>query len=654
MEHVSEILDQVEIHQCDLRNSDQLLDLVREQAIVFLLAGQTSHIDSMHEPMLDLELNTRATLSLLECCRQANPSARIVFTSTRQIFGRAQYLPVDERHPVAPSDINGIHKLAAENYLQLYSQVYGLTCSVLRLTNTYGPRMDLHPRKGFVGIFLRQALQGELIRLFGNGQQVRDFNFVSDVVAALEQVGKSVERGYELFNLGHHEHHSLQEFVQTLAQFVPLQFECQPFPDDLKRIDIGDYYGCYDKLQQRTGWRPQVSLHEGLERTVAAYRNASSFSQARNSERPSRIAAFEYRGELARYRSELISAVSGVLDSGQLILGPEVAKFEQEFAQFVGAAHAVGISSGTDAIIVALRALGIGPGDEVITVANGPVPTIAAIRSVGAVPRFVDIDPLTMQIDVDLVERAITDKTRCVLPLHLYGYPADTQRLAELCRQRGLLLIEDCAQAHGTRLNGQHVGLLGDIGCFSFYPTKNLGAFGDAGMCITRDANLAAKLREQACYGFRGDRVAHSEGLNCRLDEIQAAMLRVKLRELPAALARRQAIAQQYTQGLQQLPIQLPTIMNCGQSSWHQYVIRTSQREQLISHLSGQGIDVGVHYATPIHLMPAYADKNLCACPLPITEQACREVISLPIYPELKDEQVARVIAAAQSKLTKN
>ncbi len=468
LSHVASIAARANIQQVDLRDTQKLAALVRDQAIVFSLAGQTSHIASMEDPMQDLELNSRAQLSLLEACRRENPAARVVFTSTRQVYGRAQYLPVDERHPVSPSDINGVHKLAAENYLQLFSQIYGLTCSVLRLTNTYGPHMDLHPCKGFVGVFLDRALKGEPIRLFGDGTQVRDFNYVSDVVNALELVGQHVDQGFEVFNLGHHEHHSLREFVETLAEILPLDFQCQPFPDKLKRIDIGDYYGSYDKLYQKTGWQPQVTLRAGLERTVPYYRDPSQ----RPATKPARVAAFEYRGEVAAYRSDVLDAFARVIDSGKLILGPEVAAFEEEFAQFVGAPYAVGISSGTDALIVALRALNIGNGDEIITVSNGPVPTIAAIRAVGAQPRFVDVDSKTLQMDVDQVAAALSPRTRCVIPIHLYGVPVNIVPLVELCQRHNLFLVEDCAQAHGTQIDQQHVGLFGQIGCFSFYPTK--------------------------------------------------------------------------------------------------------------------------------------------------------------------------------------
>ena len=383
---------------------------------------------------------------------------------------------------------------------------------------------------------------------------------------------------------------------------------------------------------------------QGLDKDPLHALTASAADAGGHASRGQRIPAFDYREAMNQLRGELMTAIARVLDSGNLILGPEVCAFEKEFSQFVSAPHAIGASSGTDALIVALRALGVGHGDEVITVANGPVPTVAAIRAVGGVPRFVDIEPTSLQIDPRLVAAALTSRTRCVLPIHLYGWPAPLEPLLEFCRGYDLALIEDCAQAHGTRIGGRHAGTLAAIGCFSFYPTKNLGAFGDAGMCVTSDAELAANLREQTCYGFRSDRVAHREGLNCRLDELQAACLRIKLRMLDTALERRSQIADAYRRGLQNTSLRMLPLPEHGTASWHQFVIRVEQRQAWIAWLERNAIQVGIHYAAPVHRMPAYEWLGYKAASLPETELACRQVLSLPIYPELTDQQVERVL----------
>lgn len=365
-----------------------------------------------------------------------------------------------------------------------------------------------------------------------------------------------------------------------------------------------------------------------------------------NAERSTAIPAFDYLEGMIARREEILSAIARVIDSGQLILGPEVAAFEQEFAQFVGSKYAIATSSGTDSLIIALRSLKVGYGDEVITVANGPAPTVSAIRAVGATPRFVEIDAATMQMDPGCIKASVNSATRCVIPIHLYGAPAPIDAISKVCQDYGLELIEDCAQAHGTYVQGKHVGNVGAVGCFSFYPTKNLGAFGDAGMVVTNDAALAAQLREQACYGFRGDRISHSEGLNCRLDELQAACLRVQLNYLPAALQRRIAIARSYSERLDQSGLLLPVWPTCGTASWHQYVIRVPQRQRWIDYLRRLSISVGVHYATPVHLMPAFRRFGNGDGSLPITEQACSEVVSLPMFPELDDARISDVVSA--------
>ncbi len=361
------------------------------------------------------------------------------------------------------------------------------------------------------------------------------------------------------------------------------------------------------------------------------------------------VPAFDYLEGFQLQRSKILEVIAHVLDSGTLILGPEVTAFENEFAHYVDSKHAIGVSSGTDALIIALRVLDIGPGHEVITVANGPVPTVAAIRAVGATPCFIDIDSNSFQMDPRLVSQAITSATRCVLPIHLYGNPAPVFRIAEICREHSLALVEDCAQAHGTIVGDRHAGTIGKIGCFSFYPTKNLGGFGDGGMCVTDDPILAVRMREQRSYGFRNDRVAHVEGLNCRLDELQAACLRVRLQYLPASLARRRHIAFYYHEQLACLNLHLPSIPSYGKPSWHQFVVRVAYRDAWIQWLAKQQIIVGVHYDQPVHLMPAYLPLARVPDALLVTEQVCKEVISLPIFPELQRDEMARVCQALKS-----
>ncbi len=280
-DNIASIRELVTVNFSDVRDRHSLSYLVRQQDIVFSLAGQVSHIESMREPLIDLDINCRSQLSLLECCKQENPEVHLVLASTRQVYGKPQSLPVDETHVIAPTDINGINKLAAEMYYALYAKVYGLSTICLRLTNTYGPRMDLkNRRKGFAGVFIAQALQGETIRLFGDGSQRRDFNYISDVVHALTLAGQCRGTQGNCYNLGHTQHHSLLEFVELLKACCPLRYECVPFPTELSAIDIGDYYGSYGQFQALTGWTPRISLGEGLHKTIQFYRQTSYSSVA--------------------------------------------------------------------------------------------------------------------------------------------------------------------------------------------------------------------------------------------------------------------------------------------------------------------------------------------------------------------------------------
>jgi dTDP-4-amino-4,6-dideoxygalactose transaminase len=362
------------------------------------------------------------------------------------------------------------------------------------------------------------------------------------------------------------------------------------------------------------------------------------------------LPVFDYRPEAERMRGELEAAFRRVLDSGRLILGPEVEAFEREFAAWLDVPHAVGVSSGTDALVLALRALDVGAGDEVITVSNAGAPTVAAVRAVGARPRFVDVDPRGFLLDPAGLQAAWTPRVRCVIPVHLYGQAAPLDPILEFARDRRLALVEDCAQAHGALYRGRPVGSFGEVGCFSFYPTKNLGALGDGGLCVTSSPALEARLRMLRMYGFRGDRHAHLEGLNSRLDELQAALLRVKLRHLDAALHERRALVAAYRAALAGSPYAPSDGPSEQVPAPHLFVVRAPDRARAQRALDAAAIGWGVHYPEPVHAMQAYRFLGYGEGALPVTERACREVLSLPLYPGLAAadvERVARVLRGA-------
>lgn len=341
------------------------------------------------------------------------------------------------------------------------------------------------------------------------------------------------------------------------------------------------------------------------------------------------------------------AAIRRVLDSGRYILGEEVETFEQEFAHYVGVRHAIGVGSGTEALHLALAACGIGAGDEVITVAHTAVATVAAIELSGATPVLVDIEPDFFTLDPDELEAAITPRTKAIIPVHLYGQPADLGAITSIARRYGIKVIEDCAQAHGATYRGRPVGSWGDLACFSFYPTKNLGALGDAGAVVTDDPQLAEKvpcLREYGWSTHQGKRhVSNLPGWNSRLDELQAAILRVKLQFLDADNDQRRRIAALYDELLRDSDLVLPRRRADATHVFHLYVVRSSDRDDLLCALRYSGVHAIVHYPLPVHLQPAYLGRLSGADNLPNTERAAKEILSLPIYPELTDAEVRKV-----------
>ena len=340
---------------------------------------------------------------------------------------------------------------------------------------------------------------------------------------------------------------------------------------------------------------------------------------------------------------EVHEAMRRVADSGWYILGPEVTAFEREFAAYHGVAHAVGVASGTDAIELALRAGGIGPGDEVITVAHTAMATVTAIESTGALPVLADIDPLTFTLDAASARQAVSGRTRAIIVVHLYGGPANMDALRALADEFDLLLLEDCAQAHGAAYKGRKVGTIGDLGAFSFYPTKNMGAYGDGGAVITDNSALADALMKLRNYGQTTRYTHESRGTNSRLDEMQAAILRVKLKHLDRHNARRRAIAVLYNENLRSVvtPVDLPD----SQHVYHLYVIRDEERDALMESLRAQEIGTLIHYPIPVHMQASHRGLGMTAGSLPQTEKAAREILSLPMYIGLRDDEILSVCA---------
>ncbi len=356
------------------------------------------------------------------------------------------------------------------------------------------------------------------------------------------------------------------------------------------------------------------------------------------------------------HQHDIDAAIRRVLESGFYILGEELARFEQDFARYVTVKECVGVANGTDAIELALRGCGVGIGDLVFTVSHTAVGTAVGVERTGATPVFVDVDPQRYTMSPESLEQAITavkrnpsaapGKPRAVLVVHLYGCPADLDAIGAIARRHDLLLIEDCAQAHGALHNGRRTGSIGAAAAFSFYPTKNLGAIGDGGAVTTNDPGVAQRVRMLREYGWRERYISDITGVNSRLDPLQAGILGAKLPHLDADIGRRQQVARQYDQALAASDLTLPRVPKSVSHVYHQYVVRCSERDGFREHLKQQGIGTLIHYPAPVHEQPAYRDRLMQVVPLGRTEQIAREVLSLPMYPELTDEQVTATMQA--------
>jgi dTDP-4-amino-4,6-dideoxygalactose transaminase len=344
-------------------------------------------------------------------------------------------------------------------------------------------------------------------------------------------------------------------------------------------------------------------------------------------------------------KKDIDKAIFETLKSGWFVLGEKVKKFESEFANFTGTKYCVGVGSGTEALHIALAACGVKAGDEVITVPNTAVPTVCAITLAGAKPVFVDIDPITFTMDPAKLENKITKKTKAIIPVHLFGQSADMGPIMKIARKHKIFVVEDACQAHGAMYKGKKVGSIGDIGCFSFYPSKNLGCFGDGGAITTNNAKLFDRSWMMRNYGQRVRYVHDEKGFNSRLDEIQAAILSVKIKHLDKWNKRRREIAALYDKELKHSDVITPIEAGYGKHVYHLYVVRTDKRDKLMDHLKKNGVNTIIHYPIPVHMQKAYSDLKLKAGSFPVAEMYAREILSLPMFPELTDKEARKVAA---------
>ncbi|MDP3919172.1 MAG: DegT/DnrJ/EryC1/StrS family aminotransferase [Nanoarchaeota archaeon] len=633
MFNLNPIQNQIRFIQADISHLQILTEIVKDKDYIFNLAGQTSHPYSMQEPIEDAEINYIAVLNLLETCRKENPNVKIIYTSTRQIYGNQTQLPVPESASINPPDINAINNLAAEEAFKLYNKIYGIKYTILRLTNTFGPRITLNkPQAGFLARFIKEIIENKSIKLPKDYLIKRDLNYIDDVSEACMLSALSDKN--ETYNLGNNEILSIEDIGKFFIEANGSGELIYPDQPSLNGIGVNDIYLDFQKIKEDLNWSPKTNTIEAIKKTLNYYKlNQTKYT--------TNINFVNLKKKIQTIKPEIDLAINNVLKEGRFVLGKEVESFEKEFAHYSNTNFAIGVGNGAQALELCLKAFNIGPGDEVIVPANTSFFTIIPVVAIGATPIFIDCEEDSMTINPNKIEEKITEKTKAIIPVHFYGNPANMEPILEIGRKYNLKIIEDACQAHGAKYKGKTVGSIGDAGCFSFYETKNLGGFGDGGIITTNNPELYSKLKVLRNGGNKGGHVHEIFGINSRIDEIQAAVLRVQLKYLNSWTQRRREIAKQYNQQLK--GIITPIERENDEHVYHLYVIKTKDRDALKEHLTKNNITALIHYPIPVHKQKAFGD-TLINLYLPITEKINKEILSLPLYPEMTNEEVNKVI----------
>lgn len=961
LKNIEGIEDKIKVVIGDIRNAGEITEAVKNKHIIFNCAGQVSHVLSMENPFLDIEINCKGRINVLEACRKENPSAKIIFIGTRTQVGSVSSRMMNEDSQQNPTDVYGAGNLAAEMYHLIYNKVYGMKTVSVRLTNIYGERAQItNPKYGAINWMIGKAVAGEDLTVFEPGTQLRDINYIDDIVDALLQIAQDERTNGEVFMIGSGKGVPFVEIANQISKAVAgkSQVKLVPWPKERKNIEAGDTVIDYSKIKNLLGWEPKTSLEEGLKKTAGYYKEnyeeytkkkklkvlvtgglghigsklireyakrddvelirvidnflvqrycslfnlpesakyefiegdimndyllnealkgidivihlaaitdapstisnkeetmrinyegtkkvaeaaakarvkkflfasttsvygeaegivdenhnnykpSSPYAEAKlkaekfiqeapktlklnanvvrmgtifgtsigmrfhtavnkfcylaalgkpltvwdsalNSMRPylgldDAIRAFMFLekkgipGEVYNVltknysMSEILDAikqsadvkieitkspllnqkpynvsdaklralgfepkdtlegkvretlqlfkgikklktnkiftskphvdeaikeaVNEVFNSGIFSNGEKVKEFERKFAEFHKAKHAIALTNGTVAIEIVLKCLGIKAGDEIIVPSFTTMPTIEPILNLGAIPIFADIDKKNFTIAPENISLLVTPKTKAIMPVHLYGNPADIEKIKEIAESHNLHLIEDCCQAHNAKVNGKQVGTFGIAGCFSFYPTKNLSVLGEGGMILTNDDALAQKAKMLISHGERGRYNHEIVGTNYRLSEIHCAIGIKQLEMLESFTKRRKEIAKLYNKLLKDNEeIILPTKLENAEHVYHLYVIRVpiDKRDKIIEALKSSNIFCGVHYPVPCHMQKAVTDKFGCNVDLPVTEQLATEIISLPIYPDLSDDEVKLVCEKLKENL---
>ncbi len=651
-------------------DDDRVISYLDNVDYIFNLAGSVSHVDSKNHPLNDLKINLLAHVAFLESCSkylEKNPDRKfkILFSATRDIYGKTttEDIPLKEDFIIREvADPQGIHNHSAEFHHLWCGKNLDFPVVSLRLSNTYGPRQKINdPTQGFLGYFIYRALKDEEIELWGGGESLRDFNYVDDVVDAMLIAMINDKANGQVYNLGSfmRKNGKYQEIGDNICSVgdaakrivkIAERGKCKeiPYPEDKKNIEPGHVYLDATKIHNDLGWYPKTSFEEGLVRTLNFYReNNEEYilgrlddSEDGKGKSNDTINFLDLKQQHESLKDEIDGVINRVIRNSLFVLGEEVRKFEEEFASYCGNKYGIGVNSGTDALKLALLALDVGQGDEVIVPVNTAIPTVMAIKDAGAEPCFIDVNDNYL-IDVDLIEDKINEKTKVIMPVHLYGQTCDMDKILEIANKKSLWVVEDCCQAHGAEYKGKKVPI-GELGCFSFYPSKNLGSLGEGGMIVTDRNHLKDKLQLLRNYGQKDKYHADILGVNSRLHELQAAILRVKLKHLDEFNEKREKIARLYDELLGNVGGVIVPGKDPG-NIYHLYVIRTEKREELMEYLKKKNIGTLIHYPVPIHLQGAFSYLGFKEGDFPNSEKFSEKILSLPMFPELSKGEVSKV-----------
>ncbi len=666
--NVKDILDKIEIPFLEDGglniNDDRVINYLDGVDYIFNLAGSVSHIDSKNRPLEDLKINLLDHVAFLENCRKFGEETgrkfKILFSNTRDIYGKVltENIPIKEDFIIKEvADPQGIHNYSAEFHHLWYGKTFNFPVVSLRLTNTYGPRQKINdPKQGFLGYFIYKALKNEEIELWDGGESLRDFNYVDDVIDAMLIAISSNKTNGHVYNLGCFVKKdgryqeigenicSVKDVAKKITEIAGGKYKEIPYPEEKKSIEPGHVYLDATKIHKDIGWLPKISFEEGIIKTIGFYKEHYKEYLLKDEKKDS-VNFLDLRQHHESLKKEIEGAIESVIRKSNFILGEELKKFEQEFASYCNKKYGIGVGNGTDALKLALKALNIGYGDEVILPVNTAIPCAMAIKDVNAELCFVDIDDNYL-IDADKIEEKINGKTKAIMPVHLYGRACEMEKILEIANKHNLKVIEDCCQAHGTKYMGIKVPI-GDIGCFSFYPSKNLGALGDGGMVVTDDEEINNKIMLLRNYGQSTKYNADILGINSRLDEIQASILRTKLKHLDKFNEKRRENARLYNNLLKDIK-EIKVLEYNMENNYHLYVIRIEDkngknRDDLMTYLKERQIYSLIHYPIPLHLQKAFSYLGYKEGSFPNAEKFSREILSLPMYPELKENQIREV-----------